>query len=129
MANYNEQVLHYFYQPEHVGDCEEDNSVFKVKQGSKENGAIVQFTVNVDKEHNISNSYFKAYGCVATIAACEYVCRSIINMPLANLQELSSNMLMKKLELPENKQFICVLIEKALLQIVDQLKSKGKSNE
>ncbi len=118
MIQYSEPVLDHFKHPRHIA-VTHNPAAKTVQFGQKENGAVVAFYCELESDM-IKSLQFKAYGCVATIASCSYVCDYLTGKAQKQAAEISSAMLMKDLELPQMKQHCAILISKVIHQLFDE---------
>lgn len=109
---YSNEVLDYFLDTQHAGILQEADP--KVKQGeigTREQGYLFRLYVRYDHT-KIKEAKFQAYGSVAAIAACEYVCRWLENKTFEEAKQLTAIQIQTALNLSAFETHAALLIER-----------------
>lgn len=106
------QVLSLFSAPRHAGKPE-SGKYHHGKGGAVARGSLIELWL-AQTAGRISSARFEAFGCPATIACAEWLCRWLIERDVAVAQELSGLTLAEALELPAAKRTVALVAEDAL---------------
>lgn len=121
---YSQKVLDLFYNPENVGVIKGANGVGKVVDETC--GEIVKIYVSVEKS-KIVDAKFQAFGSPAVISAAAVATAMILGKTLDEAKTISSEQILAELGgvLPENKQYVCPLVEKVIKSMVENCNKKN----
>lgn len=121
---YSQKVLELFYNPENVGVIKGANGVGKVVDETC--GEIVKIYVTVSGG-KVEDARFQAFGSPAIIAASAVATALVIGKSLDAIEKISAEQILAELggELPENKQYVCGVVETAVKNIVKNCKRKA----
>lgn len=110
-----QKITDYFKQPAHAGELTHlGTDVRTTCVGSLEQGAVLSLHLQLDTDQRVQLARFKAYGCPATIAVGEFICRWAEGKALDSLIDLSSTEIVQALELPSVKLHSAILAVQAL---------------
>ncbi len=115
---YSSQQLEHFYNALHAGKLDEnDSTVIVVEEGSGDRGNVVRLYLQIQNK-KIRVAKFLAYGSVALIACCEYVCRYLEGKTIDEAIRLSTDTIMQDLGMStveiHNAIWIVRLVKKSL---------------
>ncbi len=112
---YSNSLLQHFNGTHHAGSL--SNASAEAHLGSKHEGRLLHLSIRV-QNHQIAQARYKVYGCPATIATAEYVATWLEQKPLTKAQQMTSNEIIKDLQLPPHKHYCALLAEDAIKQVV-----------
>lgn len=116
---YNDKITNLFLNPTHSGVIE--NASVQVQIGQPGQSDVVQLSLLV-KSDIVQQARFKAHGKMTTIAAAEYVCAAIENMPITKLSDLKFETIIAALQIPSIRYSSAILLVEALEQAQQQLR-------
>jgi len=79
----------HFYNPRNIGDASEPS--FTGRAASLSCGAHVRFSIQVDKEHAVSQARFRAAGCNVLVAAASVLTEKVAGLATANAAVVGQN--------------------------------------
>lgn len=131
MASYSAQTIEYFENPRNVGELDSaDLQVGTGEAGSLAAGSIIrlQIKVNPANEH-IEQAFFKAYGCVSTIAVSSWVAQWLEGRSIADATKISSSTIADALGLLPIKLYCAMLAQDAIAAAVADYQQKYSANK
>lgn len=106
---YPEKLLDYFYHLDHAGEISSGAGVYTAEKGSQQQGDVVRLYVRVESGKIVA-AKFKSYGSVATLAACEFVCRWLMDKSISESTDLMPEHILAELQLSKIKIHCAVLL-------------------
>lgn len=124
---YTEKVMDHFQHPRNVGDIPDADGVGTV--GNAKCGDIMQISIKVDENENISDVKFKTFGCGAAVATSSMATEMIKGKSIDDALKLSNAAVVEALEgLPPQKIHCSVLAEEAVRAAIEDYRKKKQSN-
>lgn len=114
---YSQTVLDHFYHPRNVGSFVVDQYVGNAVVGTKGNGDVIQFQIQV-MGGIIHEARFKAHGSCPTIAACSMLTEWVRGKTLVFADEITAPQLLQALDLPDIKLHCTFLAVDALKKTI-----------
>ena len=120
-TTYNEAVREYFANPAHAGDLQGSfDQTIAADVSASENGAQIVLAAGI-QAGSIAEIAYRAWGCPHLIAALELACKSLVNQPLASLENFDSADITQHLAVPTEKRGRILLVEDALATLWAQV--------
>jgi NifU-like protein involved in Fe-S cluster formation len=110
---YSILVRELFGHPAHIGTLREGPGVVVGEAGNIERGAWIRFHVRIDGGR-VTDARFRAYGCPHTLAAAEWICRSVQGKSVTEASAVSAVRVQEALEAPAEKLGRLLIVEDAL---------------
>jgi nitrogen fixation NifU-like protein len=126
---YNKNVEDCFFSPRHIGVL--DVALPHTKHscvGKKGQSTVIDLYLQCDEHGFIKNACFKAVGSPYTIASLECLCRKIDGKSLADVPDLSYEVLVKELAIPVQQYPVAVQVVTLYKELVELMNKtfKGK---
>ena len=120
---YSKKILNRFKNPKFAGELKKANAVGEF--GNVKCGDIMRVYIKV-KNNKISDIKFKTYGCVAAIAASDYLCEIAKGKTLSKALKITSKDVVKKMgDVPQIKLHCSVLAQNALKKAIKNYKKNN----
>lgn len=118
---YNDAVRAYFARAAHAGDLQGSfDQTIAADVSASEHGAQVVLAAGI-QAGNIAEIAYRAWGCPHLIAALELACESLLNQPVAALENFDSADITQNLAVPTEKRGRILLVEDALATLWAQV--------
>lgn len=113
---YSDELLNYFHHLDHAGIFKIETAVLHSSFGSEEQGDLIEFSLVVDTGI-IRQAKFQCFGGVASLAACEFICRWLEGKSQQDLQQLTADIILRELKLSSLQNPVAVRIIECLKQL------------
>lgn len=112
--DYSPRVRELFANLKHAGSRDAGPTVFNAAVGSREQGASVQFYIDV-RDARVQSIRYQAYGCPHFLAACESLARWLDGRAVSELSQWRWRDAEAELAVPASKRSRLLLLDEALL--------------
>ena len=114
VASYNEAVRKNFANPAHAGDLQDRYELTLAADVSEsDRGARITLAAGI-RDGILAGMAFRVWGCPHLIAALELACTTLVDQPVAGLENFDSADITQELSVPLEKSGRILLLEDAL---------------
>jgi len=119
---YNETIISLFRDPQHSGEFPATcATVFTAQAGHSGQSDLLRLQVKISAD-TITDAKFKVQGGITTIAAAEFLARTIIGVKITELATINSQTIIDALQLPTRRIYSALLADDALEKIKQEIK-------
>ena len=124
---YHPNIIDHYESPRNVGSLPKtDLDVGTGLVGAPACGDVISLSIRVDKENNITEAYFKTFGCGSAIASSSYLTEVVKGMNIEEARKITNSTIAKHLKLPPVKLHCSLLAEDAINAAINDYKKKQK---